>query len=360
VPPGSDRGLSEATWVALLTLPAAISVPVYFILGNVTWIFAVIWGFATLASVLLVYAVRRSGDDWRREWKLLFYLALALGIISIVTGFGNNATDEPFTMNAYLGLLLSGQDPYVTWVNVTFTAHVLNIWSNTVSAPYTYVYLPLGLFLQVPGTGAIGYRSLCLACWVGIVYLVRKHEFAVICMVSPTVVLVAANGFTDLPALLLCTFALFGPGGWIGTASEYCSYGTKQFAVAFWFVYHLLRKQWLKAGLVILITLAWVAPFLVWHPYGVWCEALTLGEGPGCQNALSSTRHISDLWSHWNYYLWILWVYALFHTTINRWILRAWSTFRGPGRSPSNPKVPTPMPLAGGADVRDDATAPVH
>ena len=89
---GKDRGLSEATWAALVAVPSAISIPVYFILGNITWLFAVIWGIATLASVLLVASgaaivlyvigsaagVKLLGSDRAR------YFALASLAISLV------------------------------------------------------------------------------------------------------------------------------------------------------------------------------------------------------------------------------------------------------------------------------------
>ncbi len=332
-----QRYLPEIVAALLVGVAGAISIPLFFGVGDVTWAFAVVWGIATLASVALVPAVRRSGLDWRRELRLLFVISLVVGAVSLITGVGNNATDEPYTMGGYLGVLLSGRDPYTTSVTISYSAHTLNLWSEHVSAPFHYVYLPLLLFFQIPGTGAPGYKAMCLACWVGIVYLVRRDEFAALCLVSPVVALVAANGFTDLPVLLLITLALRGGQGATGKAAEYATYAMKQFANAFWFVYYVFRRDLARAGLVLVLTVVFAAPFLLWHPTGIWCEALTFSLSPGCGGAMNSSRSWSDLYSHWNYYLWILFVYALFPTEVHRLARRAWA---GLLRLRTRPEVP--------------------
>jgi hypothetical protein len=320
-----SRYLPEIVAALLVGVAGGISIPLYFTHGDVTWAFAVIWGVATLASVALVPAVRRSGAPWTKELRILFVASAVIGVVSVVTGIGNNATDEPFTMAAYLGTLLKGNDPYTTAVPVSYTARTLNLWSTSVSSPFHYVYLPLLLFFQVPGTGAVGYKAMCLACWAGIVYLVRRDEFAALCLVSPVVALVAANGFTDLPVLLLMTFALRGSSGTPGKAAEYATYAMKQFANAFWLVYYIVRRDAVRATLVVVLTLVFAAPFIVWHPTGIWCEALTFSLSPGCASAANSSRQVSDLYSHWNYYLWILWVYALYRSEIHRLLGRGWA-----------------------------------
>lgn len=346
---GKEAHLPELVAVLLVGVAGAISVPLYFTFGQVTWAFAVIWGTATLASVTLVPAVRRSGQEWERKLRVLALLAGGLGIVSIATGIGNNATDEPFTMAGYLSVLLHGHDPYTTAVGVTYTARTLGFWSLTVSSQFHYIYLPLLLFFQVPGTGVTGYRAMCLACWAGILYLVRKDRFAALCLVSPVVALLAANGFTDLPPLLLITFSLRGGRGASGRLAEYASYAMKQFANVFWFAYHLARRQVLRAVLVLVLTLVLVSPFLLWHPAGIWCEALTFSLSPGCAGASDSSRQISDLYSHWNYYLWILWAYALFHEEIHRFArsmrarLRPSNAAQRTGADPA-PSSPTAHP----------------
>ncbi len=336
MPSATRRYLPEIVAALLVGIPGAISVPLYFSRGDVTAVFAAIWGVATLASVALVPAVQRSGEPWTREFRTVFFASLAIGVVSIATGIGNNATDEPFTMGAYLGVLLSGRDPYTTVVTVSYSAHTLNLWSESVTAPYHYVYLPLLLFFQVPGTGATGYKSVGLAAWVGIVYLVRRDRVAALTLASPVVALVSANGFTDLPVLLLMTVSLRGASGPAGRAAEYATYAMKQFANAFWLVYYLLRRDVVRSVLVVGLTLAFAAPFLLWHPDGIWCEALTFSLSPGCPTSLSSSRQLSDLYSHWNYYLWPIWGYALFHESADRFARRVWGRLR-PARVASAP-----------------------
>ena len=331
-----SRFLPEIVATLLLGVPGAISLLFYFAYGDVTWVFSVIWGLSTLGSVSLVAAVRSSGEDWRKEVRILFLASVVVGAVSIATGIGNNATDEPFAMPGYLGTLLQGHDPYFTATSVSYTARTLDVWSSTVHLSTYYSYLPLGLFVQIPGTGALGYRAICLASWAGTVYFVRRDDFAALCLVSPPVALLAANGFSDLPLLLLLTFSLRGARGTTAKAAEYATYAMKQFANVFWLVYYIVRRDALRATVVVVVTLAFAAPFLLWHPTGVWCEALTFSAGPGCSIAPNQSRHWADLYSHWNYYLWPLWAYALYHTEIDRILRRAWVRISNRGAAVSS------------------------
>ena len=304
---------------------AAVSLAVIDRFGIHPTLLSPIWGVALLASLLLPAAVARSGVDWRRELRLLVLVGLVVGATSIATGLGNNFTDESHAMGGYLGILLAGHDPYTVALHESYRVSYLGFWSASVGslgASY-YTYLPLLLFIQVPGTGAVGYDALALASWGGIVYLVRSDRMAALALASPIVALLAANGFTDLPVLLLVTYALRGPPGRGRGAAELVSYGVKQFANVFWFAYHLVRRDWLRAAGVVAGTAAIAAPFLLWHPTtGIWCEALTFSLGPGCAAAPSSMRHASDFYSHWNYYLWPLWAVALFHGAVGRFYSR--------------------------------------
>jgi hypothetical protein len=248
--------------------------------------------------------------------------------VSIATGLANNTTDEPFTMWGYLSVLLSGKDPYTAPALITFTAHTLGIHSQPISADFHYVYLPLLLFFQVPGTGATGYKAMCLGCWAGIVYLVRRDRFAALCLVSPVVALVAANGFTDLPVLLLMTVSLRGAKGVTARVAEYVTYAMKQFANVFWFALYVVRRDVVRAVMVIVVTVVLCAPFILWHPTGIWCEALTFSLSPGCASAPNSSGHLSGLYLHWNYYLWVLWVVALYEKELRRWARQGWHKVR--------------------------------
>lgn len=336
-----ERYLPEITIAATLAPATAAILVVYATYGSVTWAFSVIWGIATLSSVSLFFAVRRSGLDWRRELRWIFLIGLVLGVVSIFTGIGNNATDEPHTMGYYLSELLHGQDPYTTYLMLTYTVHTLNFWSATVTSSGYYTYLPLLVLFQVPGTGAVGYELLCLGCWAGIVYVMRHDEFAALSLASPVVALIAANGFNDLPVLFLMTLSLRGWTGPKAKVVEYLSYGMKQFANVFWVVYYILRRDVVQCILVVVITLLIALPFLLWDPLGIGCQALTFSIGPWCAGQPNSARQLSDLYSHWNYYLWILWVYVLFrgyiHQSLAYWRARL---RRSRDSAPPLPEVP--------------------
>lgn len=344
-----ERYLPEITIALTLGLATIPSLLIFSAYGTVTWAFSVIWGLATLSSVSLFFAVRRSGEDWQKELRTIFLIGLALGVVSVFTGIGNNATDEPYAIGGYqfyaiggyLGELLHGQDPYTTYLVISYQVHTLNFWSAQVTSASYYTYLPLLLFVQVPGTGAVGYELMCLGCWAGIVYVMRHDEFASLALASPVVALVAANGFNDLPVLFLMTLSLRGWTGPKAKVVEYVTYGMKQFANVFWVVYYLLKRDVVQCLLVIVITIAIALPFLLWDPLGIGCQALTFSIGPWCAGQPNSARQISDLYSHWNYYLWILWVYVLFRG----WIHQTWHRYFGRAR-PAPAEPPAPLPEA--------------
>ena len=325
-----ERWLPEIDIALTLGIATVVSLAVYQSYGTLTWAFSLIWGLATLSSVSLYFAVRRSGLDWRSELRVIFVIGLVVGVVSIFTGIGNNATDEPWAIGGYLAELAHGQDPYAAFLVVNYQVHVLSFWSNSVTSVSQYTYLPLLLFAQVPGTGNIGYEILCLLLWVGLVYVVRRDEFAAIVLASPVVALLAANGFNDLPVLFLMTLSLRGWTGPKAKVVEYVTYGMKQFANVFWFVYYVVRRDFVRGLLVLAITLAIALPFLVWDASSFYCQALTLGVGPGCP--AGGARGLSDLWDHWNYYLWPLWVYALFRDPIDSALRRWRSRWKSPAR----------------------------
>lgn len=312
----------------------------------------VVDGGVTVASASLVPAVRRSGGKWTSELRLLFLAGALVGVVSIATGLGNNATDEPFTMWGYLSLLLHGRDPYTTVATITFAAPALGLTSRASTGQFHYIYLPLLLFLQVPGTGATGYKAICLGCWAGIVYLVRRDEVASLCLASPMVALLASNGFTDLPVLFLMTFSLRTARGIPGKAVEYATYAMKQFANLFWLVRYVARRDARRAVGVLAVTLLLCAPFLLWHPTGIWCEALTFGLSPGCAGAPNTSGDLSDLYLHWNYYLWVLWVYALYEVEIRDLLRGWWGRFRLAGRHPARGTRPETTTEGPGRDHR--------
>ncbi len=323
-----ERYLPEITVTVTIGLAAIASLAVYATYGILTWAFSVIWGLSVLSSVSLFFAVRRSGEDWHKELRNRFLIGWIGGVGRGFTVVGNTATDERYGIIGYLSEILHGQDPYTTHLVLNYTVHVLNVWSSPVNSSSYYSYLPLLIFIQIPGAGVIGYELMCLGFWAGLVYLVRNDEFAALSLASPVVALTAANGFTDLPVIFLMTLSLRGWTGPKAKIVEYATYGMKQFANLFWVVYYILKRDILQCVLVVLITLAFALPFLLWHPLGIWCQALAFSIGSSCTGQPNSARQISDLYSHWNYYLWILWVYVLFHGYIHQAGRRVWARLR--------------------------------
>ncbi len=333
--------LPEFVIAALLGSVTTVTVLEYAVWGIIVPLFAVSWGLATIASVSLHFAVRRSGADWHRELRKIFLISLVVAVVGVFAGYGSIVTDEGRTTIAYGQEMVQLINPYTTQLTLHYQVHVFNLWQNSVTSVSYDTYLPLVSFVQIPGTGAVGYSLLCIAFWAGMVYLLRNDEFASLTLASPIVALIASNGFNDIPALFLMTLSLRGWSGTKAKVVEYLTYGMKQFANAFWIVFYLLQRQWVRAVLVVVITLVIVSPFLIWEPSGIYCQALTLGLGPGC--ASSGSRGLSDLWDHWNYYLWPLWVYALFREGIHRRLawLRAHGSARpqAPVRDPGEPNV---------------------
>ncbi|MFY9717775.1 MAG: hypothetical protein WAK40_07595 [Thermoplasmata archaeon] len=320
--------------VALSAMAVAIYASSVFV-GVAPALFSAILGAGTLSSLAVPRAVRRAGIRWESALPWLGGGSLALAVVSVVTGIGNGGTDENRTTIAFLGELVRGHDPYTTLLVLHYRVSVLNLWHRSVGSVSYDPYLPLLMFLQVPGTGYLGYDALCLACWGGLLYVVRKDEIAALSLATPMVALVAANGFNDLPVLFLTTLALRGGLGRSGSVLEFVTYGLKQFANVFWIVFYAVQQRWWSVLGVLAGTLVIAAPFLIWHPHGFLCQALTFGAAPGC--AAPGGRPVG-LYPHWNYYLWILWGVALFEVPLVAWASRqrrrwAGSSGRAPGKN---------------------------
>ncbi len=289
-------------------------------------VFATILGIATLCGLLVPYAVRRSGTRWELVLRQIFLVSSVVAIVSVLTGIANGGTDENRTTAAFLKELGLGHDPYSTLLTLHYRVSVLGLWQYPVTSTSYDPYLPLLMFVQVPGTGYLGYDGLCLACWGGLVYVVRKDEFAALALASPMVALVAANGFNDLPVLFLTTLALRGSTGSGSKLVEFLTYGLKQFANLFWIGFYAVHRRWWNVLGVAAGTLAIAAPFLIWHPSGFWCHAVTFNVGPGCSGPGPEATSVTDYYPHWNYYLWLAWLVALFPVPIAAWLVRrkAW------------------------------------
>lgn len=242
------------------------------------------------------------------------FAGLALALVSIATGWGNGLTDEPYAMPYFLGPLLSGHDPYATPIFVTYDQYgtVFHL------GPVRYIYLPVLLVFQpfVGGASGYGYKLFAVAAWALTVYLVRKTPFAVIVLSQPYLALLAASGFTDFPALLLLTVGFVGFSGKRQNWATYLALGAKQFANVFVALYYLLRRDWKNLGIAIGVSVGWVLPFFVWDPGAFFCGAV-LGAQGGCGNASGP-----GFFLHLNYWVWPVWVLAIFFPSLRRYYRR--------------------------------------
>ncbi len=301
----------------------ALGLYITFALAGVQqWIFSTILGGATLCSLGMPYAVRRSGVAWERALRGLVLVSVVIAVVSVVTGIGNNGTDENRTTPAFLGELWRGENPYATLLVLHYRVSVLNLLPHSVTSASYEPYLPLLTFVQIPGTGYLGYDALCLGAWAGLVYILRKDEFGALVLATPMVALVAANGFNDLPVLLLTTVALRGTAGRATKAVEFLSYGLKQFANVFWVGYYAVHRRWWRVLGVLAGTLVIAAPFLLWQPQAFWCRAVVADAGTGCGGfGTGQVTPVGDF-LHWDYYLWVVWLVALFPSTTRLWLDR--------------------------------------
>ncbi|MCI4362929.1 MAG: hypothetical protein L3K13_01305 [Thermoplasmata archaeon] len=261
-----------------------------------------------------------GGLEWRNlRWLLLFSFALA-GLV-LTTGLFGGSTDEPFTTPRYAGLILAGKNPYTTLLVFTYTQCSGPTSSVLVAcAPYTshsyFVYLPLLPFLAIPW---VAYTATTTLCWGAILYLVRARPWALLVLGSPYPALLAANGYNDFPSLLLLTLAFVSLSGVPGRFAEWLALGTKQFANLLVAGYYLWRRDLRNLVLALGVSALWLLPF-VWHaPVPVACT-VALHSGPSC--ASGSTL---DFFTHINYWVWLLWVLAIFPavgTAARVWVLQ--------------------------------------
>ncbi len=283
------------------------------------WVFAVYLDALLLVSFAVPTIVRAAHVSYARAVPYVVGGSFALGVFSIVTGFYNGITDEPFAIPRYVTVLWAGHNPYTyplvfDYTQIQFLAPPVTLHSDT-----TLVYLPLSMFVQVPFTGSFGYKGLSLAAWLATVYLLRRERWAVLVYGGPVPALVAANGFNDPIVLAFLTVAFVAPvaAPWRRIA-EYVSLGMKQFAPFVAGVYYLFRRQWIRFALVVLVTFLFVLPFLLWGPFAeIFCSVFFVP--PNACASGGSYGPGTVLVMHWNYYLWPVWLGALFGPRLYRW-----------------------------------------
>jgi hypothetical protein len=297
-------------------LPAILYAPLDWLTGN---------RFLPLTSLLVAsgavtypYLARRFGGlEWSNlRWLLLF--SFALTVLVLATGIFGGSTDEPFTTPRYAGLILAGKNPYTT--NLVFTYTQCSGPTNSAlvaCATYTsrsyFVYLPLLPFLAIPEAT---YTATTLLCWVAILYLVRKRPWALLVLGSPYPALLAANGYNDYPGLLLLTLAFVSLTGVGGRVAEWLSLGTKQFANLVVAGYYLWRRDVRNLAITLGVSALWLLPFFWSAPVPVACD-VAFHSGPSCSNG-----SMLDFLTHINYWVWLVWVLAIFPavgTAVLRW-----------------------------------------
>lgn len=267
--------------------------------------------------------------------------SFAVAAISVATGWGNGMTDEPYAMPGFLQPLLHGYNPYSTPITVTYNQYgtVFHL------GPITYIYLPLLIFLQPFYGGGTGYKVYTVLCWAAVVVLVRKDPFAVVAVGQPYMALLAASGFNDFPVLLLLTVAFVGIQGKRQKWAEYLALGCKQFASVFVVAYYALQRDWRNLTIAIVVSLAWVLPFLIWDPSAFICQAVLFSPS-GCSGSSAG-----GVLTHLNYWAWPVWVLAVFFVPLRAYYHRLLQRARG-GSRPAEPAEgrpgaePPPVPVA--------------
>src|SRR5271157_2171794 len=250
-------------------------------------------------AVAFPVVVRRLGVP--REARFVRFLLVAgivFGVISILTGAGNGLTDEPYTTPRFVTLLWAHQDPYVVPLVFNYVQYGQTIHSYSI-----YPYLPLLMFLQVPG---LDYKWFALACWVGMVLLVRKKFDAGILLAQPYVAVMAASGYNDFPVLLLLTVAFVGAAGRRQRWAQLLALGAKQFANAIVLAYYLVRRDWKNVLVTIGVSAAFILPFVIWSGPTVLCPTVFANRLASCPSGGTAQYLL-------NYAVWPVWVLAIFY-----------------------------------------------
>jgi hypothetical protein len=253
-------------------------------------------------AIAFPVVVRRLGVS--REARFVRFLLVAgivFGVISILTGAGNGLTDEPYTTPRFVTLLWAHQDPYVVPLVFNYVQYGQTIHSYSI-----YPYLPLLMFLQVPG---LDYKWFALGCWVGMVLLVRKRFDAGVLLAQPYVAVMAASGYNDFPVLLLLTLGFVGVGGHAQRWAQLLALGAKQFANAIVLVYYAVRRDWKNFLVTVVVSAAFILPFVVWSGPTVLCPSVLA-------DRLSSCPAGGEAQFLLNYSLWPVWVLAIFYLPV--------------------------------------------
>jgi hypothetical protein len=276
--------------------------------------------YGALVPAAGILAAAGLAVQWKLHRERSFLVAwlvvsVSFAVFSAVTGVYNGLTDEPYATPAFAAQWwpnLYAKPALLTYSEYGAPLNTLSVY---------YVYLPLLTLFQVPG---LDYRWVTLLAWGASLYLLRRNGTAIVLWGSLYVGLLAANGFNDFVPFVFLTLAFLSLTGWPGKVAEVVSLGLKQLANLFVVAYHLYHRRWRSAALAVVVTFAFLAPFLLVSPLRVWCGAFLIGSQSctGFVGSLASnltSGGAPPIYSHLNYYLWPLWVVAVFAP---RWAAR--------------------------------------
>ncbi|MGA8663567.1 MAG: hypothetical protein WB809_00635 [Thermoplasmata archaeon] len=263
---------------------------------------------AELLIVLLLLATFVVAYEWGlvRDHAFLASwvgIAVVVAVASVITGWHNGLTDEPFVTPVFAQVW---PNLYGTSVSVTYDQYGT---AYTVSNVYN-VYLPGLAFAAIPG---ISYKWTALGAWIAGVYLLRRRGASVVLWGGSWVGLMAANGFNDFVPFLTLILAYVTLDGRSSRVAEVVSLGLKQFANVVVVALHLYHRRWRDAALAVVITAAILAPFAYFSPQNVWCHAILIQPGD-CSKGAGSVLGLGVL-DHLNYLLWPVWAVAVFGTS---------------------------------------------
>ncbi|HXW67224.1 MAG TPA: hypothetical protein VEL82_05065 [Thermoplasmata archaeon] len=305
-------------WTALLYVLLALST-VPLLVGTTVpgFLFLIVPIF--LVTVLVARGLDRRADAV--PWAVPALLAVGGGIavVSVLTGVLNGLSDEPYSTPAYAAL---GWNLYSHPVVFYYVQYGKTYLENSYD-----VYLPLLAFVQIPG---VDYRWISLIAWAAMLYLLRGNGRALAGLAVPWVPLLAANGQNDFVPLFALTLALAftGPLGRARWAAEVFALALKQLANVVVVLYHLARREYVRALAAVAITAAILAPFLYLDASGVWCHVIVGDPGSTC-----TSRPLSFFVFKRNYWLYPTWVAVVFYAPLLDLVRRLGSALRRP-RSP--------------------------
>ncbi|MGP8077880.1 MAG: hypothetical protein ACLQD8_05320 [Thermoplasmata archaeon] len=277
------------------------NVPVYLVL-NTGLLNSTLAGSILFLGVLGSFALAHRWGLTRDRAFLGIWGAISVGtaVVSILTGYHNGLTDEPYTTPRFLQL----------WPNL-YGSPIHISYFQYGSGPHTeseyFSYLPFLPWIQVPG---LDYRWVTFGSWMLVLLRVRRNGSGLTLLASPWVALLGASGFNDFVPFLALTLLFTSASGWSARAAEVVALGLKQFANVVVVAYYVATRRWWEALLAALITVAILLPFAVLDASRVWCDAILL-QPTGCGSRIGP-MYGAEFLTHFNYFLWPIFVLAIF------------------------------------------------